>query len=67
MAGPRILIVDDEQIARENLEHVLRREGYETLSVSDGLAAIGETRKGRVRSGVDRMGCLQLLLRGQRF
>ncbi len=45
MAGPRILIVDDEQIARENLEHVLRREGYETVSVSDGLAAIGELEK----------------------
>ena len=45
MAGPRILIVDDEQIARENLEHVLRREGYETVSVSDGLAAIQELEK----------------------
>ena len=45
MAGTRILIVDDEQIARENLEHVLRREGYETVSVSDGLAAIGELEK----------------------
>ncbi len=45
MAGSRILIVDDEQIARENLEHVLRREGYETVSVSDGLAAIGELEK----------------------
>jgi len=39
------LIVDDEQIARENLEHVLRREGYETVSVSDGLAGIGELEK----------------------
>ena len=45
MARSRILIVDDEQIARENLEHVLRREGYETVSVSDGLAAIGELEK----------------------
>ena len=45
MAAPRILIADDERIARENLEHVLRREGYETVSVSDGLAAIGELEK----------------------
>ncbi len=45
MAAPRILIADDEQIARENLEHVLRREGYETVSVSDGLAAIVELEK----------------------
>ncbi|MGA2401857.1 MAG: sigma-54 dependent transcriptional regulator [Syntrophobacteraceae bacterium] len=45
MAGPRILIADDERIARENLEHVLRREGYETVSVSDGLAAIEQLEK----------------------
>jgi len=45
MPGSRILIVDDEQIARENLEHVLRREGYETVSVSDGISAIGELEK----------------------
>jgi DNA-binding NtrC family response regulator len=45
MAGSRILIVDDEQIARENLEHVLRREGYETVSVGNGLAAIEELEK----------------------
>jgi len=66
MAVPRILIVDDEQIARENLEHVLRREGYETVSVSDGLAAIAELENDTVRS-FDRMGCLELPLRGQRF
>lgn len=40
MAVPRILIADDEQIARENLEHVLLREGYEIVSAGDGLAAI---------------------------
>ncbi len=45
MATPRILIVDDERIARENLEHVLRREGYETVSAGDGLAAIEELEK----------------------
>ncbi|MDR3556931.1 MAG: sigma-54 dependent transcriptional regulator [Syntrophobacteraceae bacterium] len=45
MAGPRILIVDDEQIARENLEHVLKREGYQTVSAADGLVAIKELEK----------------------
>jgi DNA-binding NtrC family response regulator len=45
MAGPRILIVDDEQIARENLEHVLLREGYETVSATNGLVAIEELEK----------------------
>src|SRR5208283_5054680 len=45
MRGSRILIVDDEQIARENLEHVLRGQGYETVSVHNGLAAIRELEK----------------------
>jgi DNA-binding NtrC family response regulator len=45
MRGPRILIADDERIARENLEHVLRAEGYETVSVHNGLAAIRELEK----------------------
>jgi DNA-binding NtrC family response regulator len=45
MSGFRILIADDEPIARENLEHVLRREGYETVSVPEGAAAISELEK----------------------
>ena len=35
-----ILIVDDEQIARENLEHVLKKEGYEVVSVESGVTAL---------------------------
>lgn len=38
----RILIADDEPIARENLQYVLRKDGYETLSVENGAAAIRE-------------------------
>jgi ATP-dependent Lon protease len=53
MAEPRILIADDECIARVNLEHVLRREGYETVSVKDGLAAIEELEKEEFDLGVD--------------
>lgn len=45
MAGARILVVDDEQIARENLEHVLRREGYDAISVQNGAAALVELEK----------------------
>jgi DNA-binding NtrC family response regulator len=45
MNGIRILIADDELIARENLEHVLRGEGYETVSVHNGQAAIRELEK----------------------
>lgn len=41
----RILIADDERIARENLEHVLRREGYEAVPVESGAAAIRELEK----------------------
>ena len=45
MRGTRILIADDERIARENLEYVLRGEGYETVGVHNGLAAIRELEK----------------------
>ncbi len=41
----RILIVDDEAIARENLEYVLRKEGHETLAAPNGAAAIEELEK----------------------
>jgi len=40
MKKGRILVVDDEQIARENLEHILKNEGYEVLSVESGVSAL---------------------------
>ncbi len=40
MKPGKILLVDDEQIARENLEYILRKEGYETLGVESGLRAL---------------------------
>lgn len=42
MKPARILIVDDELIARENLEHVLRREDYEVVAVDSGVKALEE-------------------------
>ncbi len=36
----RMLVVDDEEIARNNLEHILKKEGYEVFSVADGVHAI---------------------------
>lgn len=45
MNGSRILIADDERIARDNLEHVLRKEGYEVVSVPNGAVAIQELEK----------------------
>ncbi|RPH51353.1 MAG: sigma-54-dependent Fis family transcriptional regulator [Desulfobacteraceae bacterium] len=40
MKHARILIVDDEQIARENLDLILKKEGYETLPVESGIIAL---------------------------
>jgi DNA-binding NtrC family response regulator len=42
----RILVVDDELIARENLDHVLRKEGYETVAVESGVLALEELERG---------------------
>jgi len=40
-----ILIVEDEQIARDNLSHILVREGYQTVCAENGAVAIGELKK----------------------
>jgi DNA-binding NtrC family response regulator len=40
-----ILIVEDEFIARENLEHILQKEGYQTLSLDSGVKALKELEK----------------------
>jgi DNA-binding NtrC family response regulator len=42
MSSGRVLVVDDEAIARENLAHALTRAGYEALAVSDSRAALAE-------------------------
>jgi DNA-binding NtrC family response regulator len=46
MRRGRILIVEDEAIARENLEHVLKKDGYDTVAVDGGLKAFQELEKG---------------------
>jgi DNA-binding NtrC family response regulator len=45
MEGARILIAEDEPIARDNLAHVLRNEGFETVAVENGALAIQELEK----------------------
>jgi DNA-binding NtrC family response regulator len=40
-----ILIVEDELIARENLDHVLTKEGYDTVAVDSGAQAFKELEK----------------------
>ncbi|HLK35491.1 MAG TPA: response regulator, partial [Polyangiaceae bacterium] len=41
----RVLVVDDEEGAREALEELLRAEGFATVAVADGEAAVRETRR----------------------
>ena len=36
----RLLVVDDEEIARTNLEHILQKEGYEVSTAADGAEAL---------------------------
>lgn len=36
----QILVVDDEEIARNNLEHILKREGYHVVPVAGGMQAL---------------------------
>ncbi|MGD8777138.1 MAG: response regulator, partial [Syntrophobacterales bacterium] len=45
MNKSRILIVDDEAIARENLEHILRKDGYDVVSADSGIAALKKLSK----------------------
>jgi ATP-dependent Lon protease len=40
-----ILVVDDEDIARANLEYVLKKEGYQVRSAANGLEALEELRR----------------------
>ena len=43
MKGPDrdiILVVEDEDIARKNLEYILKKEGYDVVSVNSGAKAI---------------------------
>jgi DNA-binding NtrC family response regulator len=45
MEQASVLIVDDEEIARENLEHVLKKENLRTVAVENGLKALQELKK----------------------
>lgn len=37
---PRILVVDDEEIARKNLEHILKKEDYVVVTAANGMEAL---------------------------
>ena len=67
--GPRILLVDDEQIARENLTIVFENDGYEVTAVGNGLEAVAAMEKSPAdvvvsdlkMEGMDGMELLQVL------
>ncbi|MDH5298545.1 MAG: sigma-54 dependent transcriptional regulator, partial [Desulfobulbaceae bacterium] len=40
MEKPRILVVDDEQVAVRNLQHILNKEGYEVVASQSGSRAL---------------------------
>ena len=42
---PKILVVDDEPIALQNLEHIMLKEGYQVLAVDSGVEAIKRLEK----------------------
>jgi len=37
---PRVLVVDDEEIARKNLEHILKKENYTVVTAANGVDAL---------------------------
>lgn len=37
---PRVLVVDDEEVARKNLAHILTRENYTVVTAADGEEAL---------------------------
>lgn len=45
MAGQRILIVDDEPFILRSLLFILKREGYEVLTATDGEEALTKARE----------------------
>ncbi len=45
MSGQKILIVDDEPIALQNLAHVMKKEGYDVVAADTGVKAIKELDK----------------------
>lgn len=45
LQAPRVLVVDDEDIARSNLVYILRKEGYQVADADSGLTAIERLRQ----------------------
>jgi ATP-dependent Lon protease len=41
----RLLVVDDEEITRTNLQHILEKEGYQVVSTANGAEALQQMEK----------------------
>jgi ATP-dependent Lon protease len=41
----QVLVVDDEEIARTNLEYILRKEGYQVSTAANGLEALEKVKQ----------------------
>src|SRR5208337_2266142 len=39
---PRVLVVDDEEVARKNVSHILEKDAYEVLTAEDGRDALAK-------------------------
>jgi ActR/RegA family two-component response regulator len=44
-AVPRVLIADDDRAIRESLARALELEGYDTVTVADGIEALTRSRR----------------------
>jgi ATP-dependent Lon protease len=42
--APQILVVDDEEVARRNLEHILSKENYSVVTAANGVEALERLR-----------------------
>ena len=47
MSNGKLLIVDDEKVALKNLEHVMKKEGYEVIATQSGANALMHLEKQR--------------------
>lgn len=41
----RVLVVDDEEISRANIEHIMRKEGYQVSTAGNGAEALEQVKK----------------------
>jgi DNA-binding NtrC family response regulator len=68
MTAARVLIVDDDQVARKNLVRIFSRQGYDTVQAGNGAEAVRQVSEGGIDLVItdlvmDEMNGLELLSR----